>query len=30
MLIAGAAEGVADIVRDLVRMEPWLYQRPGT
>jgi len=29
MLIAGAAEGVTDLVRDLVRIEPWLYQRPG-
>ena len=30
MLIAGAAEGLTDLVRGLVRIEPWLYQRPGT
>jgi chemotaxis protein methyltransferase CheR len=29
MLIAGAAEGLTDLVRDLVRIGPWLYQRPG-
>ena len=29
MLIAGAAEGVTDLVGGLVRIEPWLYQRPG-
>jgi chemotaxis protein methyltransferase CheR len=27
MLVAGAAEGVADLVRDFVRIEPWLFQR---
>jgi chemotaxis protein methyltransferase CheR len=29
MLVAGVAEGVTDLVRDLVRIEPWLYKRPG-
>ncbi len=29
MLVAGVAEGVTDLVRDLVRIEPWLYQKPG-
>jgi chemotaxis protein methyltransferase CheR len=28
MLIAGGAEGVADLVRDLVRVDSWLFQRP--
>ena len=28
MLIAGAAEGLTDLVRDLVRVESWLYRRP--
>ena len=28
-LIAGAAEGVSDLVGDLTRIEPWLYQRKG-
>ena len=30
MLVAGAAEGVTDLVRGLMRIEPWLYQKPGT
>jgi chemotaxis protein methyltransferase CheR len=30
MMVAGAAEGVADMVRDLVRIEPWLFQRATT
>lgn len=29
MLVAGTAEGVADLVRDLVRVEAWLFQRPN-
>ena len=28
MLVAGAAEGVTDLVRGLVRVDSWLYQRP--
>ena len=28
LLVAGAAEGVADLVRDLTRIQPWLYQQP--
>lgn len=28
LLVAGAAEGVADLVRDYVRLQPWLYRRP--
>jgi chemotaxis protein methyltransferase CheR len=27
-LVAGAAEGVGDLVKDLVRVEPWLFRRP--
>jgi chemotaxis protein methyltransferase CheR len=30
LLVAGTAEGVSDLVRDLMRIEPWLYQRRGT
>ena len=28
MLVTGPAEGVADLLRDFVRLQPWLYQRP--
>ena len=28
MLVAGAAEGVADMLRDFQRMEPWLFRKP--
>ena len=28
LLVAGAAEGVADLVKDFRRIQPWLYQRP--
>ncbi len=28
LLVAGAAEGVGDMVRDFERIEPWLYRRP--
>ncbi len=28
LLVAGAAEGVSDLLKDLVRIQPWLYQRP--
>ena len=28
LLVAGAAEGVGDLVRGLVRIQPWLYQQP--
>ncbi len=28
LLVAGAAEGVADLVRDYVRIHPWLFRRP--
>ncbi len=28
-LVAGAAEGVADLVKDFIRIQPWLYQQPG-
>lgn len=28
MLIAGAAEGVADLLRGLTRLQPWLYRQP--
>ncbi|MBX7168805.1 MAG: protein-glutamate O-methyltransferase CheR [Pirellulales bacterium] len=27
-LVAGAAEGISDLVRDLRRVQPWLFQRP--
>ena len=27
LLLAGAAEGVADLVKDLTRIQPWLYRR---
>jgi chemotaxis protein methyltransferase CheR len=29
LLVAGAAEGVADFVRDFHRIQPWLYQKPN-
>ncbi|MBN2022691.1 MAG: protein-glutamate O-methyltransferase CheR [Pirellulales bacterium] len=28
LLMAGAADGVADLVRDYQRIQPWLFQRP--
>ena len=28
ILVTGAAEGVGDLLRDFMRMQPWLYQRP--
>lgn len=28
MLVAGAAEGIIDLLRDLKRLQPWLYQVP--
>lgn len=28
LLLAGAAEGVADLVKGLIRLQPWLYQQP--
>ncbi len=28
-LVAGAAEGVSDLVKDLERIQPWLYRKPG-
>jgi chemotaxis protein methyltransferase CheR len=28
LLVAGAAEGVADLVKDYIRIQPWLYRRP--
>jgi len=28
-LVAGAAEGVGDLMRDFERLEPWLYRRPN-
>jgi chemotaxis protein methyltransferase CheR len=28
LLVAGAAEGVADLVKDYIRLQPWLYRRP--
>ncbi|HID74535.1 MAG TPA: protein-glutamate O-methyltransferase CheR [Planctomycetaceae bacterium] len=28
LLVAGPAEGIADLVREYVRLQPWLYQRP--
>jgi chemotaxis protein methyltransferase CheR len=28
LLVAGAAEGVADLVKDFTRIQPWLYQGP--
>ena len=28
LLVAGAAEGIGDLVKDYVRLQTWLYQRP--
>ncbi|MHB8864232.1 MAG: CheR family methyltransferase [Pirellulaceae bacterium] len=28
LLVAGPTEGISDLVRDYVRLEPWLFQRP--
>jgi chemotaxis protein methyltransferase CheR len=28
LLVAGAAEGVADLVKDFTRIQPWLYRGP--
>ena len=28
LLVAGAAEGVADLVKDFQRIQPWLYRKP--
>lgn len=28
LLVAGAAEGIADMLKTFVRLQPWLYQRP--
>lgn len=28
LLVAGAAEGVGDLLKDFLRIQPWLYQRP--
>ncbi len=28
LLVAGAAEGIGDLLKDYVRLQPWLYQRP--
>ncbi|MEN6406249.1 MAG: protein-glutamate O-methyltransferase CheR [Thermoguttaceae bacterium] len=30
LLVAGAAEGVADLLRGYQRVEPWLFQKPAT
>jgi len=30
LMIAGAAEGVADMLRDFDRLHPWLYRKPAT
>jgi chemotaxis protein methyltransferase CheR len=29
LLVAGAAEGVGDLVKDFTRIQPWLYRSPG-
>jgi chemotaxis protein methyltransferase CheR len=29
LLVAGAAEGIGDLLKDYVRLQPWLYQRPN-
>lgn len=29
LLLAGAAEGIADMTRDFTRMQPWLFRRPN-
>lgn len=28
LLVSGSAEGIADLVKDYVRLQPWLHQRP--
>ena len=28
LLVAGAAEGVADLLKDMHRIQPWLYRKP--
>ncbi len=28
LLVAGAAEGIGELLKDYVRLQPWLYQRP--
>ncbi len=28
LLVAGPAEGIGDLIKDFVRLRPWLYQRP--
>ena len=28
LLAAGPAEGIGDLLKDYVRLQPWLYQRP--
>ena len=28
LLVAGPAEGIGDLLKDYVRLQPWLYQRP--
>ncbi len=30
VLVSGPAEGIAELVKDYVRMQPWLHQRPAT
>ena len=30
VLVSGPAEGIADLVKDYVRLQPWLHQRPKT
>jgi chemotaxis protein methyltransferase CheR len=28
LLVAGAAEGLGELVKDFTRIQPWLYRRP--
>ncbi len=30
LLVAGAAEGIGELLKDYVRLKAWLYQRPGS
>ncbi len=30
MLVAGPAEGIGEMLKDFVKLQPWLYQRPGS
>ncbi len=30
LLVSGSAEGITDLVKDYVRLQPWLHQRPRT